>query len=137
MYIDTVKCGILEVDGSGQVTSFLEKPSSETTQSRLALSEIVSHTRTCTHIHTFSLSQAAVSLFLPIFQRLSGGHHTFSHREKGYPLFVFDYSIATQYYNRQLHLLNVVYIYQVYPYTSCLCHYIIHVYPYPYTSDFL
>ena len=106
VYIDTVKSGILEVDGRGQVTSFLEKPSSETTQSRLAVSEIVSHTRTRTHVHThththtrtlfLSLSLSAVSLFLPILQRLSGGRHTLSHREKGYPLFAFDYSIATQ-----------------------------------------
>lgn len=35
---DTVKVGILEVDDSGKVTSFLEKPSPDSTPSRNAVS---------------------------------------------------------------------------------------------------
>ena len=37
MYIETHKFGILEVDGTGLVTSFLEKPSPDSTSSRMAV----------------------------------------------------------------------------------------------------
>ena len=63
IYIDAIKLGILEVDGSGRVTSFLEKPSPETTPSRLAVSETVSLCLTLTYEYTYFLP-TAVSMFL-------------------------------------------------------------------------
>lgn len=41
-FAETHKFGILEVDGTGLVTSFLEKPSPDSTSSRMAVRSLIS-----------------------------------------------------------------------------------------------
>ena len=64
---DTVKCGILEVDDIGKVTSFLEKPHPDSTQSRKAVSYIVYGLRLLCLM--FMESSFAVSMFLSSVKR--------------------------------------------------------------------
>lgn len=60
--LETSKVGIVEIDSTGKITSFLEKPLPSATPSRLAVS--LTYSSLCTHVYAYLI----VKVFLPLVQ---------------------------------------------------------------------